>query len=87
MASAGCTTAYRRARALVCDNLCSTPGPEGPVGPAGPEGPLGPVRPVGPTAPVAPEIAEDLRLLRFVIYYTCCESNSVCLCSADLTQP
>jgi hypothetical protein len=35
MASAGQRTAYRQARALVCDNLCSTTGPQGPQGPAG----------------------------------------------------
>lgn len=36
MSSAGDTTTYRRARAIVCDNLCS-----GNVGPAGPQGPAG----------------------------------------------
>jgi hypothetical protein len=41
MASAGCTTAYRRARAIVCDNLCSTSGPVGPQGPTGATGSQG----------------------------------------------
>lgn len=39
--SAGDTTAYRRARAIVCDNLCSTVGPTGPTGPQGPSGAIG----------------------------------------------
>jgi hypothetical protein len=38
MSSAGDTTAYRRSRAIVCDNLCSG----GAVGPAGPQGEVGP---------------------------------------------
>jgi hypothetical protein len=66
MSSAGCTTAYRRARALVCDNICSTPGSEGPVGPQGSTGPSGPTGlpgsasntgatgPIGPTGPTGP---------------------------------
>lgn len=40
MSSAGCTTAYRRARTLVCDTLCSNN--VGPAGPAGADGPTGP---------------------------------------------
>ena len=41
MSSAGCTTAYRRARALVCDTLCANAGPAGADGPIGPTGPTG----------------------------------------------
>jgi hypothetical protein len=42
MYSAGDTTSYRRARALVCDNLCiSSAGPAGPQGEIGPTGPTG----------------------------------------------
>jgi hypothetical protein len=51
MSSAGDTTAYRRARALVCDNLCSTSGSVGPQGPVGPTGPYGPTGADGPTGP------------------------------------
>lgn len=40
--SASQTTAYRKARALVCDNLCSTQGTIGPKGEDGPTGPTGP---------------------------------------------
>ena len=67
--SAGDTTAYRRARALVCDNLCSNQGtvrPEGAQGPTGPTGEqgipgsatntgaTGPRGLTGPTGPTGP---------------------------------
>ena len=45
------TTAYRRARALVCDNLCSDSGTVGPAGPIGPTGPAGTASSTGATGP------------------------------------
>jgi hypothetical protein len=62
MSSAGDTTSYRRARALVCDTLCSdaTVGPAGPKGETGPTGAIGPAGTsvntgsTGPTGPTAP---------------------------------
>jgi hypothetical protein len=39
--SAGDTTAYRRARALVCDNICTGTGTAGPQGPQGVPGNIG----------------------------------------------
>jgi hypothetical protein len=58
--SAGDTTAYRRARALVCDNICSSsgsagpPGPEGPTGPTGAQGIPGTASATGATGPIGP---------------------------------
>jgi hypothetical protein len=46
MSSAGDTTTYRRARALVCDNLCDS-GQVGPAGPSGADGPTGPTGAAG----------------------------------------
>lgn len=74
MTDAGCTTAYRRAVALVCYNNtpCTTNGLAGPTGPTGPAGTTvftgssgltgftGPTGPVGPVGASGPQGAQGI---------------------------
>ena len=70
---AGYTTAYRRARALVCDNICAvnnTPGPQGDDGPTGPTGPTGPAGTATNTGATGPTGASSLGLTPIASYYS-----------------